>query len=524
MRSCFNRTQIDAKVWIFLCICIVILFSNLGGIALLDPDEPVYAETAKEMIQFQDYLSPRIYGEFWYDKPPMYYWLVALSFKALGVSEFAARLPATLSALFCVILVSGYAAKKMNYRAGLFSGLVLVTTFEFFYLAKGAVTDSTLNLLLTACLLAMFEKRYLLGGLLAGLAVLTKGPVGLAFPAIIFAIYLIATRNLSELKRKEIWLGLIVCCCVAIPWYAAMYKVHGMPFIDTFLGFHNITRFTSPEHPETAGWYFFIPVLILGFFPWSIFMFQAVKDVIKKHFHGKNTEHESVFFLIWAMFILLFFTVSKTKLVSYILPMFSPLALLTGYYLEQLFQQKEECSIRWMSKVHVLFVLLLSGGLFYVAQAYPEIQRGSMMAASVLVGMAGSFYWIYRRYGIKGVAGMQAVGMLIFANIFVYSMVPAVEARLGCRNFGQSLQVEYDGVHTIYIAKFLRPGIAYYTDIYGQELANDVGWKKMLEKDETAYYVVTQAMFKQLSGLERDTLQIVVAEDDKVLLKKKKAK
>ncbi|MBP2643289.1 MAG: hypothetical protein H6Q67_1176 [Firmicutes bacterium] len=165
MRSYFERIHIDVKMFVFIVTCLMILFSNLGGIALLDPDEPVYAETAKEMIQFQDYLSPRIYGEFWYDKPPMYYWLAALSFKALGASEFAARLPSTLSALLCVILVSCYAAKKLNYRAGLFSGLVLVTTFEFFYLAKGAVTDSTLNLLLTACLLAMLEKRYLLGGL-----------------------------------------------------------------------------------------------------------------------------------------------------------------------------------------------------------------------------------------------------------------------------------------------------------------------------------------------------------------------
>ncbi|MBP2643290.1 MAG: arnT 3 [Firmicutes bacterium] len=353
------------------------------------------------------------------------------------------------------------------------------------------------------------------------MAVLTKGPVGLAFPAIIFGIYLVATRSLSELKRKEVWLGLVVCCFVSIPWYAAMYKVHGMAFIETFLGFHNITRFTSPEHPETAGWYFFIPVLLLGFFPWSVFMLRAVKDVIKRQFHEKTADHRLIFFLIWAIFILLFFSASKTKLVSYILPMFPPLALLTGYYLDRLCQQREAYNMRWISIVHVLFVLLLAGGLFYAAQAYPEIRSGSMMAATVLLGMAGSFYWLYRRYGIKGVVGIQAFGMLLFANIFAYSMVPAVEARLGCRDFGQSLRAEYDGAHPIYIAKFLRPGIAYYTDIYGKELANDVAWKKALEKDEAAYYVITQAMFKQLSDSERSTLQIIVDRDDKVLLKKR---
>jgi 4-amino-4-deoxy-L-arabinose transferase and related glycosyltransferases of PMT family len=117
MRKHFVYIQNDVRLWMLILVCFIVLFPNLGGIALLDPDEPVYAETAKEMIQSQDYLSPRIYGEYWFDKPPMYYWLVALSFQAFGASEFAARLPATLSALLCVILVSCYAVKKMNYMS-----------------------------------------------------------------------------------------------------------------------------------------------------------------------------------------------------------------------------------------------------------------------------------------------------------------------------------------------------------------------------------------------------------------------
>lgn len=506
--------------WIVLLISMLILFPNLGAIELLDPDEPVYAETAKEMIRFHDYLSPRIYGDYWYDKPPLYYWLVAGAFRVFGVSEFAARLPATVSALLCVILVAYYASKKINPRVGIFSGLILVTSFEFFYLAKAAVTDSTLNLLLTACLLAMFEKRYIIGGVLAGLAIVTKGPIGLFFPAVILGIYLLVTKQIAELKRREIWLGLLACGVVSVPWYAAMYGVHGMEFINTFLGFHNITRFASPEHPETAVWYFYIPVLLIGFFPWSLFLFGAIGNLLKKLYQQRAIDQVQCFFLIWAAIVFIFFSISKTKLVSYILPVFPPVSLLTGWYLDKIGCLGDYTKFKWLRVCQALFILLLSGGLFYASISLPEIQTGSLMAALVLLAMAVGGFWLSGRFGTVGLVSVQVVGMLLFANIFIYSMVPQVEGRLGCKAFAQHLQAEYDETVPLYIAKFLRPGIAYYADIYGKEMVNDEGWKKELAREGMAYYVVTQSMYQQLSDLERKSLLVVISEDDKLLLKK----
>ena len=161
--------------WLVALIATIIIFFNLGSIPLLDPDEPVYAETAQEMLQFNDFVSPRIYGEYWYDKPPMYYWLVAGAFQLFGVSEFSARFPSALLGVVCVLAVYSSGSRLFNRQAGMAGALVLVTSIEYFYLGKAAVTDITLCLCLTVSLLAFIEKKYYLFYIFAGLATVTKG-------------------------------------------------------------------------------------------------------------------------------------------------------------------------------------------------------------------------------------------------------------------------------------------------------------------------------------------------------------
>lgn len=136
--------KLETGFWLVAIITLLIVFFNLGGIPLLDPDEPVYAETPKEMFSFNEFLSPRIYGEYWYDKPPMYYWLVAASYKLFGMNEFAARFPSAVLAVACTVLVYQSGRRLFNERAGVAGALVLATSIEFFYLGKAAVTDITL--------------------------------------------------------------------------------------------------------------------------------------------------------------------------------------------------------------------------------------------------------------------------------------------------------------------------------------------------------------------------------------------
>ncbi|MDF2875141.1 MAG: arnT 1, partial [Sporomusa sp.] len=266
----------NKKNWLYVAVILVVanilMFSYLGSQPLLDPDEPVYAETAREMLQVHDFISPRIYGDFWFDKPPMYYWLVAGAFKIFGIGEFSARFPSAFFAVGGAILVYLSGRKLFTERAGLLAALVLVTSLEYFYLGNAAVTDMTLTFSLTAALLSFLHRKYYLLYGFAALAVVTKGPVAIFFCGVIIGLYLVLTGNLKTMKRMKLVSGGALFAVIALPWYVAMYSLHGMAFIDTFLGFHNVTRFLQPEHVSGAIWYYYIPVLFLGFFPWTAFL------------------------------------------------------------------------------------------------------------------------------------------------------------------------------------------------------------------------------------------------------------
>lgn len=190
---------------------------------------------------------------------------------------------------------------------------------SFFIWQKGRVTDITLCLALLLALLAYIQRRYYFLYFFAGLAALVKGPVGIISPVTIIFFYLLVTRQLAEIFEMKIIKGGIITLAVALPWYLLMYKLNGSIFVDTFIGFHNITSFTSPEHPECVLWYYFIPVLLAGFFPWIAILPEATWKALTES--GKKY-YVLLFLNIRAWFILGFFTISQTKLVFYILPCF----------------------------------------------------------------------------------------------------------------------------------------------------------------------------------------------------------
>lgn len=229
------------KVWLeiggIFIVAGFIMFFRLGGIPLLDPDEPVYAQTAVEMLAHQDFLSPRIYGDFWYDKPPLYYWLTAASISVFGNTEFAARFPAALLAVGSALLLYLAGMKLLRRRAALFAALALVTSIEFFYLGKAAVTDSTLTFFFSASLLAYaLDKKYWMY-LCMALAVLTKGPVGIVLPSAIIFVHLLVTRQSARLREMKLLRGICLVLLVAGPWYFLMYHLHGAAFLEIFLAF-----------------------------------------------------------------------------------------------------------------------------------------------------------------------------------------------------------------------------------------------------------------------------------------------
>lgn len=242
--------------WILL-LGVYLFFLGNWGIAITDPVESNYALTAKEMLQAGNYLSPQIYGNYWYDKPIFFYWEVIAAFKLFGINEWAARFFPALFGISGLLMTYWFTQKLFNRLTALVATVILGTSLEYWLISKTVITDMTLFVFFNAALIFFylgyyFKKRnYYYGAyFFAGMAVLTKGPIGLLLPGLIVVLFLVSQRDYKELLHMK-WLGgIAIFVLTAGPWYYYMYSVHGMDFIDTFLGVHNVLRATVSEHPR----------------------------------------------------------------------------------------------------------------------------------------------------------------------------------------------------------------------------------------------------------------------------------
>jgi len=490
------------------------MFYSLGTVPLLDPDEPVYAETPKEMTAFNDFLSPRIYGEFWYDKPPLYYWLVAGAFQLFGMNEFAARFPSALLAVAGVLAVYLFSLELFNKRAALVGALVLATSVEYLYLGKAAVTDMTLNFCLLLALLGFITKRYYLLYFFAGMATVAKGPIGFLFPGAIIFLYLLATGRFRLLTEMKLGTGILLFCVVALPWYLFMYYVHGNAFVDTFLGFHNITRFTSPEHPEVLVWYYFIPVLILGFFPWTAILAQSLWASLTQSGQNKRT---LLFLHIWSAFIFLFFSLSQTKLVSYILPMYPPLAIIAGWYIDRMWKMRERY-IAWPIILGILSLLIIAG-MFTGLKLMPALADGIMVTTALFVLMAICSGWFTWRQQIGKVFWTQVAGMTLFSLVLVSLLFSAAAPQFTSKYIAREFVNHYDGASPVYIIKFLHPGFTFYSNVYGSEMKKEE-LAAVVNRPGKGYLIIQQNEYKLLTEPEKVKVKVVAEAADRMILVK----
>lgn len=510
----------NRKIWynilLILFVAGLITFSHLGSLPLFDPDEPVYAETAWEMLQSQDFISPRIYGDFWYDKPPMYYWLVAGSFKLFGVGEFAARFPSALLAVIGAIVVYLSGRKLFNDRAGLLSALILTTSLEYFYLSNAAVTDMTLTFFLTAALLSFLHKHYYMFYGWIALAVMTKGPVGIVLCGGIVGLYLLCTGNLGLFKRIKVYRGLTLFAVIALPWYLMMFYYHGMDFVDTFLGFHNITRFLQPEHSSGTLWYYYIPVLIFGFFPWTPFMIQAVCAALREN--GQNRNH-SIFLVIWATVIFLFFTLSQTKLISYILPMYPPLALLVGWYFDKVWREKDYRVLKWFAGNLTLLVTILELALFYAGkEVTSKLFFPVQVTAVMFILVAAVVWWMSYRQNFRGIFCANVISMLAFITILMTQLFPAVVPVFSAKSFVNDFRQHYDGKSPVYVANFYRPSFIFYSGLPSNEIKLPTTLAIVLDNADKAYFIVKKKEYYNLSPILQSKVRVLETQEDKILL------
>ncbi len=334
-------TSPPVAVGLLVALAFPLFFVKLGAAGLVDPDEPYYAVPALEMLRSGTWSVPVFRGEPWFDKPIFFYWVVLSAFSAFGVSEWATRIGSALAGLGGAIAVATIAPKGWR-RGGahVLAAIVLVTSLEYAILARAAVTDMTLTLFLTLGFLAAavhLESGSLFAsagaGAAFGLAVLTKGPVGVLVPAIALSAYGLATRRREMLRPKALAALLAGFAATALPWYAYMMATHRDLVVKSFLGDGNLGRFVSPEHHQIPLYY--VAILAGGLLPWSAALPAGLMRGVSALRRGDDGPHRSpgpAFALAWFLAVLGVFSLSASKLLTYVLPAFPAAAFLIADY------------------------------------------------------------------------------------------------------------------------------------------------------------------------------------------------
>lgn len=344
-----------------LIVCYFIFFFNIGNYPLMDVDETRYVSMARDMFHCKDFLTLYLNGEFFFEKPPLYFWGECLSFAIFGkVTEFTARFPVALYGTLSTLLLYFTGKKIVSRRFGIISALILATTLEFVILAKFAILD----IVVTTCVgfsvmfgfLTQFvqdkNKKYMwwLFYIFSGLAVMAKGIPGFVVPFAVMFFVTIANKTFKQVfKPQYILPGFLLFFLIVLPWHLIMFKIHDPLFFHEYIIKHHIERFlNSNEINREQPFYFYILTVLWGLVPW---IFSAIAVGITKLKSIKkfnvtelsNPQKYLLFNAIAFVVTMLFFSSSSTKLITYILPVYFFTACILGFVWEDyMFNKKYE--------------------------------------------------------------------------------------------------------------------------------------------------------------------------------------
>ena len=335
-----------SRAWrdvLLLVVLLAVFFGfELGGRALWHPDEGRYSEIPRAMIESGDYVTPRLNGVKYFEKPALFYWMQAGSIKLFGVNEWALRLWPALLALAGCLAVYGAGRKLFGRRAGLIAAIILATSPLYYLLGRIITLDMAVSVFLSGALLS-----FLLGVCappgrtrslyfyafyaLCAAATLTKGLIGIVIPAMVIGAWIVLLWDWRLLRAIHLPTGLLLFFVLAAPWHWLAARAN--PEFAQFYFIHeHFQRYLTTVHMRYQPWWFFVPVLALGMLPWIGLVFPALRAAWPG-WRARREHREEIFLLLWIGLVFGFFSVSGSKLIPYILPMLPPLALLLGRYL-----------------------------------------------------------------------------------------------------------------------------------------------------------------------------------------------
>ncbi len=362
----------------------ICFFSHLAALGLVGPDEPRYASVAREMAERGDWVTPRLDGRPWFEKPALYYWSAALAFRAFGVNEFAARLPSALAAALAALALAWAARRFYGCATSRAVLLIFPTAVGVCGFARAATPDMLFSAAVAAAMLAASpatpdergQKRaggaaQVAFGAFLGAATLAKGPAGIAIAAGSLGLWALGTQRGRAALRWAHPLALIAFAIVALPWYM-LCAARNPGFIRTFLFEHNFERYLTPIFRHEQPFWFFVPVLLLGLLPWTALLVGVARDAARAWRQKQWANSPGFFFACWAVFPVMFFSFSKSKLPGYVLPSLPPLALLLARSVERAFENNPRLARALCCGLGATFVALAASAGYWLRRLPPE--------------------------------------------------------------------------------------------------------------------------------------------------------
>jgi 4-amino-4-deoxy-L-arabinose transferase-like glycosyltransferase len=471
------------------------LFSHLGAMGLVGPDEPRYAWIARAIAASGDWVTPRLYGQPWFEKPILFYWLAAIGFKLDLPPEWAARLPSALAALATAVAIAWLAQK--HYRIEPVSAdspvvlapLIFSTTVAAIGFARAATPDMLFSACLTlamasaACFLrhagalgssceksGVTSRQDLLPPLFFGtalaLSVLAKGPAAVILATGAIGIWALATSHWRTALRLAQPLAIAAFCVIALPWYIVCQR-RNPDFFHAFIFQHNFERYLTPVFQHKQPFWFFGPMLLLALLPWTALLIPVGQEAL--HLQRENSWRDSPGFFVacWAIFPVIFFSFSQSKLPGYILPAIPPLALLIAVSSSRLTDPHFKSSRGISIALALTWVVLGLSAAFLIRRLPQGAQDATFRTISLCAGLAvaggigiGAFGFLHRR----GTLLISTILVALLVEIAGARILPAIDPFLSARPHAQLLQNDRrpDRIFSYRLNRSWNYGLAFY--------------------------------------------------------------
>ena len=536
----------------------VVWFSGLEDRKLTDPDEGRYAEISREMALSGDWVTPRLNDLKYFEKPPLQYWVTAAAFRLFGEHHWVARWWPAVTTLGCVLLMFWVGRRLFDAEIGLMAAIILGSCTGFIINAHILTLDAGVASFLALALLSFLvaqcpnaTPRENRNGMLVvwaamGLAVLSKGLIGIVFPGAALVIYVLIERDWVLLSRLHFGKGLLLFLLLTAPWFIVV-SLRNHEFTHFFFVHEHLQRFLSNVHNRKGAWWYFVPILLFGAMPWTPFIVLRLHQGWRRE-GLRGTLQSQRLLLIWSSFIFLFFSASHSKLPSYILPVFPALALFAAVEMQRI-TPKTLARCAWgltVSGAVLLLVILVDGAhitrLFSKASSPSEIVRHAIPWVEVsifsfTIGAAVAAWLFHRHLRSVGILAL-AVGSLGAGTLALhgydalsplsssYAIIHEIEVKQGLLDRSlpfYSVQM-YDQTLPFYLKRPIT--LVQYIDEFALGLEAEPfkgiqrvkDWKKRWRSLDQGYAILSPENYRQIAAeslpmrvLARDPHRVIVS-------------